>query len=84
VSDWPLQATLAQMLQAISDARRFAEGMSYEDFSSDARTRLAVERCIEIIAEAARRLPDHVLEKRPDIPWEDIQGHRKHLAAWLR
>lgn len=71
---WNLEATLTQMIQAIRDARRFTQGFSYDDFQGDAKTRLAVERCIEIIAEAARRLPMRVQTDYPDIPWEDIRG----------
>lgn len=61
-------------MQAIRDARSFTEGMSYEAFQSDAKTRLAVERCIEIVAEAARRLPGAVHANYPGIPWDDIKG----------
>ena len=74
MNDRPLEATLAQMMRAICDMRSFTEGMSYEGFQSDARTKLAVERCIEIIAEAARRLPTAVHEGYPAIPWDDIKG----------
>ena len=62
------------MRQAIHDARRFTDGMSYAEFQADAKTRLAVERCIEIIAEAVRRLPANVHELSPNIPWDDIKG----------
>jgi uncharacterized protein with HEPN domain len=74
VTKWPVETTLSQMLQAIRDVRSFTEGIAYADFQADAKTRLAVERCVEIIAEAARRLPDAVQTACPDIPWEDIKG----------
>ncbi|MGH6736002.1 MAG: HepT-like ribonuclease domain-containing protein [Methyloceanibacter sp.] len=62
------------MRQAIRDARSFTKGITYEDFQADAKTRLAVERCVEIIAEAARRLPASVQAAYPEIPWVDIRG----------
>jgi uncharacterized protein with HEPN domain len=74
VIERPIEATLVQMMQAIRDARNFTEGMSYEHFQADAKTRLAVERCIEIIAEAARRLPAKIQTEYPSVPWDDIKG----------
>ncbi|HXG78167.1 MAG TPA: HepT-like ribonuclease domain-containing protein [Methyloceanibacter sp.] len=74
MTEWPVEATLEQMRQAIRNARVFTESLTYENFQADAKTRLAVERCIEIIAEAARRLPAAAQQIRPDIPWDDIKG----------
>jgi uncharacterized protein with HEPN domain len=48
--------------------------MSYAAFEADAKTRRAVERCIEILSEAARRMPEDFHSHYPDIPWEDIKG----------
>ncbi len=41
---------------------------------------LAVERCIEIIGEAARRLSPAFREGRADVPWRSIIGARNILA----
>lgn len=69
----PLEA-LTDILQNIHLAISFAEGMSYEAFRADVRTVYAVTRCFEIISEASRRLPKHLKERHPDIPWTDIAG----------
>lgn len=45
---------------------------------------LAVERCIEIIGEAARRLSDGFKASRPEIPWARIVGQRNVLAHEYR
>lgn len=55
-------------------ARQFVEGISYEAFREDDRTFYAVTRCLEIISEASRRLPDAVKVRHPEIPWGDIAG----------
>ena len=34
----------------------------------------AVERCIEIISEAVRHIPDDVQADHPHIPWTNIAG----------
>ena len=36
--------------------------------------RYAAERCVEIISEASRRLPDAWKAEHPSIPWSDIAG----------
>ncbi len=58
----------------IALAREFVAGLSFEAFRDDRRTFYAVTRCLEIISEAARRLPDAVRERHSDLPWRAIMG----------
>ena len=53
-------------------ARKFTEGMDYETFHGDLRTIYAVTRCLEIISEASRRLPDELKARHPSIKWRDM------------
>jgi uncharacterized protein with HEPN domain len=55
-------------------AREFVEGMTFAVFAADRRTFYAVTRALEIVSEAARRLPAEVRERRPDLPWRAIMG----------
>ena len=55
-------------------ARRFVEGWSFEAFAVDERTIYAVTRCLEIISEASRRLPNDVKARCPDVPWPQVAG----------
>jgi uncharacterized protein with HEPN domain len=55
-------------------------GMSYEAFAADERTRDAVIRNIEIIGEAAGKLPKEITTKAPQIPWRLICDMRNVLA----
>ncbi|HEY0524017.1 MAG TPA: HepT-like ribonuclease domain-containing protein [Stellaceae bacterium] len=48
--------------------------MAYDRFVADLRTVYAVTRCLEIISEALRRLPDDLKARHPQIPWRDIAG----------
>jgi uncharacterized protein with HEPN domain len=48
--------------------------MDYENFRADLRTVYAVTRCLEIISEASRRLPQQLKERHPQMPWLDIAG----------
>jgi uncharacterized protein with HEPN domain len=54
--------------------RTFVAGMSYKTFQSDERTIYAVTRCLEIISEASRRLPENVKTRHPDVLWNRIAG----------
>lgn len=60
---------LEQMLEAIGDIEQITAGRSFESYAADRPTRRAVERCIEIISEASRRLPPELKDRHPAIPW---------------
>jgi uncharacterized protein with HEPN domain len=45
-----------------------------DEFVEDTRTIYAVIRCLEIVSEASRRLPDDLKARHPSIPWKDIAG----------
>lgn len=54
------------------DAQTFLDRMSREAFREDRRTFHAVTRCLEIISEATRRLPQSLKERHTHLPWRDI------------
>lgn len=62
------------MLHHITLARKFVEGMNFTDFENDLRTTYAVIRCLEIISEASRRLPETVKVRHPAIAWKEMAG----------
>jgi uncharacterized protein with HEPN domain len=74
------KAYLADMLAAARDARMLARDLSYDTLMADVRTRLALERALEIIGEAARRVSAATREANPQIPWKGIIGTRNALA----
>lgn len=55
-------------------ARRFIEDLSFETFEVDERAIYAVTRCLEIISEASRQLPDTLKARHPHVPWRRIAG----------
>jgi uncharacterized protein with HEPN domain len=68
----PLDLIVAEMLDYIEQASSYVAGMTFEQYSSDQKTQRAVERCIEVISEASRHIPDEIKGRRPDIPWRDV------------
>jgi len=73
-------ARLWDMLDAARTAIEFTKGQYFEDFLKDRKTRHAVERSLEIIGEAARRVSTQTREGLPDIPWRSMIGLRNVLA----
>ena len=51
-----------------------------EEWDGDRTRRLAVERLLEIIGEAARALSDEGRSRYPEVPWADVIGLRMVLA----
>ncbi len=71
---------LDDILGAIARIREYTISMSYEDFTRDRKTQDAVVRNLEVIGEAAGRLPDAVKERAAEIEWRKIVGLRNLLA----
>ena len=73
-------AYLWDMLDAAKSIRTFTAGGSYEDYAKDRMKQMAVERAVEIIGEAARRVSEDFKREHPQIPWQQIIGQRNVLA----
>jgi uncharacterized protein with HEPN domain len=63
---------LSDILDAIANIERVLAGKIFHDFEGDWLLRRGVERGIEIISEASRRIPPELRAIRPEIPWTDI------------
>lgn len=70
---------MTDILENIGLAEDFVKGMDYEEFISDKKTNYAVTRCIEIMGEAAKHVPEGVRKKYSEIPWKDIAGMRDKI-----
>jgi len=55
-------------------AIEFVDGFTFDQFVEDRKTVYAVIRCLEIVSEASRRLPDDLKARHSHIPWSDIAG----------
>ena len=62
------------MLEAIANIEADTAGYEFEGFRKDRRIRQLVERNLEIISEASRRLPPAAKEAEAQIPWRAIAG----------
>jgi uncharacterized protein with HEPN domain len=67
-------AALRDILHHIELAQRWSAGFDRASFANDGRTVYAVTRCLEIISEASRRLPDGLKARHPSIAWKQMAG----------
>jgi len=67
------------ILDCIERIQRYTKGLDARAFHEDEILQDAVVRRIEIIGEAAGRLPDELKARYPHIPWQDIRGMRNKL-----
>jgi uncharacterized protein with HEPN domain len=67
-------AALRDIAHHIDLAVHFTTGFDCEAFVAAPRTVYAVTRCLEIISEASRRLPDDLKARHPSIARKDMTG----------
>jgi uncharacterized protein with HEPN domain len=62
------------ILEAIDNIGADTAGYDFDKFRVDRRARQLVERNLEILSEASRRLPDELKDHEAAIPWKAIAG----------
>ncbi len=67
-------ARLTDILEAIVLVQGEMTNVSLAALEADIRMRWLVERGLEIISEASRRLPPELKARHPHIPWPQIAG----------
>jgi uncharacterized protein with HEPN domain len=70
----PAGNALRDILHHIDLATQFAAGCDPTSFHDDLRTVYAVIRCLKIISEASRRLPDELKARHPSVAWKRTAG----------
>src|SRR5213593_4044276 len=56
-----------------------SRGLSPETFEADETLRRAFVRSLEVIGEAAKKLPDDFRARHPQVEWRAMTGMRDHL-----
>jgi uncharacterized protein with HEPN domain len=73
-------AYLWDIVDAAQRAREFVAGLNYHQYQKDRKTQMAVERAVEIIGEAARRISTDFQQAHQEIPWRNMIALRNVLA----
>ncbi|KIZ40443.1 MULTISPECIES: HepT-like ribonuclease domain-containing protein [Rhodopseudomonas] len=67
-----LEDRLRDVLEGISDIDELLAGRDLNAFRADKTLRAATERYLEIVCEAARKIPDHVKQEGAEIDWRKM------------
>ncbi|MCS7301720.1 MAG: DUF86 domain-containing protein [Fimbriimonadales bacterium] len=70
---------LQDILESIEKIENYVQGLTYEQFVQDNKTFDAVLRNLEVIGEAARRVPATIQTQHPEVPWGQIVALRNRL-----
>jgi uncharacterized protein with HEPN domain len=65
---------LTDIVEAIELIRGEMAGVTLDAFETDIRKRWLIERGVEIISEASRRLSGELKARHPEIPWPKVAG----------
>jgi uncharacterized protein with HEPN domain len=74
----PLVA-LRHMLDHAREAMGLVRGKTRADLDGDRLLQLALTRLVEIVGEAASRVPVEVQGRHPSLPWREAIGARNRL-----
>jgi len=74
------KVTLRQIKDAAERAQLICENKTRDALLADWQATAALERYLEIMGEAVKRLPEQLYTRYPDIPWKEIAGMRNHLS----
>ena len=80
MSKRPIDLLLNDIIESIDRVEQYTQGMSFDEFSSDQKSIDAVVRNLEIIGEAANRLPDDFKERHSSVEWYKVVGLRHRIV----
>jgi uncharacterized protein with HEPN domain len=68
------------IVDCIIDINEFTKSVEYHQFEKDKMRKLAVERQLEVIGQAANKISIETQNSLKNIPWKNIIGLRNKLA----
>ena len=71
---------IADLLHYAEAAVRLVGASTLDELAADERSALALERALEILGEAAGKLPREFRDEHPDLLWREMIGVRQRLA----
>jgi uncharacterized protein with HEPN domain len=74
-----VRGRIGDMVEAIAKFRAYVTGHDSTSFASDGKVRDAVVWNLAVLGEAARSIPDDLVEANPQIPWRKMRALRNLL-----
>lgn len=71
---------IRDILKAIENVEEFTKGLNEAAFCDNTVVVHAVLHNLEIIGEAANHIPERIVSKYANLPWDDIRGLRNVIA----
>jgi uncharacterized protein with HEPN domain len=68
------------MLDHAREAVEMVRGRSRADLDTDRQLNLSLVRLVEVIGEAANRVPDDFRSRHPQVPWRQTVGMRNRMV----
>jgi len=69
-----IRLALDYIIEALDDLETLTGGRDRASFLQDRIAQRAVERCLEVISEASRKIPAPMQAAHPEIPWRKVAG----------
>ncbi len=70
---------IRHMLDHAGEALDMARGRTRQDLDESRELELSLVRLLEIVGEAANRVPEEERANYPDVPWQDIVDFRNRV-----
>lgn len=80
MSSRPVRLLIEDMLDSIARIEQYISGLDGETFLNDQKTADAVVRNLEVIGEAASRIPETTQSQYPAVEWRKIVGLRNRIV----
>ncbi|MBW8051146.1 MAG: DUF86 domain-containing protein [Cytophagales bacterium] len=71
---------LEDMVEYLGETKKYVTNIEYKDFEKDKQKINAVLHVIQIVGEAARKIPEEIREKYSDIEWKKIVNMRNRIV----
>lgn len=74
------RVTLRQLSDFIEEAQSLVDTISLEELESDPVRLRAFERVMGLVGECAKRLPEELRSRYPQVPWKQVSGMRDVIS----
>lgn len=70
---------IEDIVSCIEEVEQFTCEMTFDEFLEDTKTINASIRSLEVLGEAAKKIPDNIRDQYQNIPWKRMSGMRDKL-----